>query len=304
MDVSRARHICAFANASGGKLVIGIEDNGEISGFKRDGAWDIEGFEQTPIVGCDPVPVVHAIRIPITNSKGEDDQILVLEIGRSNGHVIARRSDKAVLLRQRDSSVELDRDQVLALEYDKNQRRYEDEVQERASIEDVDPEVMARDKADLGTETPDEQVLRNRGMLVDDHLFNAGIILFERNPAQFMPQARVRVIRFDGNKMETGRRLNIVKERTFDGSLPKVIEGAKKFVSSQLREFQYLGDDGRSKVVPEYLEFAWFEGLVNAVTHRDYAMSGDHIRVMMYDDRLEITSPGALPNMVTLENMR
>lgn len=299
-----ARHICAFSNASGGKLVIGIEDDGEITGFKRDGARDIEDFEQAPIVGCDPVPVVQAARIPVTNAKGEDDQILVLEISRSNGHVIARRSDKAVFLRQRDSSVELDRDQVLALEYDKNQRRYEDEVQERASLEDVDPEVMARYKTDLGTEVPDEQVLRSRGMLVDGHLTNAGVILFARNPAQFMPQARVRVVRFDGNKMETGRRLNIVKERTFDGPLPKVIEGAKEFISSQLREFQYLGDDGRFKVVPEYPEFAWFEGLVNAVTHRDYAMSGDHIRVMMYDDRLEITSPGALPNMVTLENMR
>ena len=299
-----ARHICAFSNASGGKLVIGIEDDGEITGFKRDGARDIEDFEQAPIVGCDPVPVVQAARIPVTNAKGEDDQILVLEISRSNGHVIARRSDKAVFLRQRDSSVELDRDQVLALEYDKNQRRYEDEVQERASLEDVDPEVMARYKTDLGTEVPDEQVLRSRGMLVDGHLTKAGVILFARNPAQFMPQARVRVVRFDGNKMETGRRLNIVKERTFDGPLPKVIEGAKEFISSQLREFQYLGDDGRFKVVPEYPEFAWFEGLVNAVTHRDYAMSGDHIRVMMYDDRLEITSPGALPNMVTLENMR
>lgn len=299
-----ARHICAFANASGGKLVIGIEDDGKITGFRRDGACDIEDFEQAPIVGCDPVPVVRATRIPVTNAKGEDDQILVLDVSRSNGHVIARRSDKAVFLRQRDSSVELDREQVLALEYDKNQRRYEDEVQERSSIEDVDPEVMARYKADLGTEVPDEQVLRSRGMLVDGHLTNAGVILFARNPAQFMPQARVRVIRFDGNKMETGRRLNIVKERTFDGPLPKVIEGAKGFISSQLREFQYLGDDGRFKVVPEYPEFAWFEGLVNAVTHRDYAMSGDHIRVMMYDDRLEITSPGALPNMVTLENMR
>ena len=53
-----------------------------------------------------------------------------------------------------------------------------------------------------------------------------------------------------------------------------------------------------------FSEFAWFEGLVNAVTHRNYAFSGDHIRVMMYDDRMEILSPGRLPNIVTLENMR
>lgn len=104
--------------------------------------------------------------------------------------------------------------------------------------------------------------------------------------------------------METGRRLNIVKDRTFDGPLPKVIEGVKEMVSSQLREFQYLSDDGRFKIIPEYPEFSWFEGLVNAVTHRNYAYSGDHIRVMMYDDRMEILSPGKLPNVVTLENMR
>lgn len=235
-----ARHISAFANASGGKLVIGIEDNGEVTGFKRNGARNMEDFEQAALVGCEPMPEVHPIRIPVTNSHGEDDSILVLDISASSNHVIARRSDKAVFLRQQDSSVELDRDQVLALEYDKNQHRYEDEVQERSSIEDIDPEVMARYKAKLGTDTSDEQVLRSRGFLQDSHLTNAGILLFAANPGRFMPWARVRVIRFDGNKMETGRRLNIVKERTFDGPLPKTIEGAKDFISSQLREFQTI----------------------------------------------------------------
>ena len=118
------------------------------------------------------------MRVPVKNAKGQDDQILVLEVASSTGRVIARRSDKAVFLRQRDSSVELDREQVLALEYDKNQRRYEDEVQERSSVEDVDPEVVARYKAELGTEASDEQVLRSRGFLQDGHLTNAGVLLF------------------------------------------------------------------------------------------------------------------------------
>ena len=142
----------------------------------------------------------------------------MLEVASSTGRVIARRSDKAVFLRQRDSSVELDREQVLALEYDKNQRRYEDEVQERSSVEDVDSEVVARYKAELGTEASDEQALRSRGFLQDGHLTNAGVLLFSENPTRFIPWARVRVIRFDGNKMETGRRLNIVKDRTFGGT--------------------------------------------------------------------------------------
>ena len=299
-----ARHIVAFANAAGGKLVIGIEDDGEITGFRRSGSRDIEDFRHAPLACCEPVPVVRAVEVAVTNSRGEDDFILVLDVRPSTDHVIARRGDRAVFLRQGDRSVVLGHDQITALEYDKNQRRFEDEVADRSSIDDVDPEVMARYKKELGTDVPDEQVLRSRGFLVDGHLTNAGVLIFAENPTRFIPCARVRVIRFDGNKMQTGRRLNIVKERTFDGPLPKVIEGAKAMISEQLREFQYLGDDGRFKVIPEYPEFAWFEGLVNAVTHRNYAHSGDHIRVMMYDDRMEILSPGKLPNVVTLENMR
>ena len=65
-----------------------------------------------------------------------------------------------------------------------------------------------------------------------------------------------------------------------------------------------LDKDGQFKVIPEYPEFAWFEGIVNAVLHRDYRVRGDHIRISMYDDRLEIFSPGKLPNTVTLETMK
>lgn len=301
-DISR--HIIAFANASGGKLVIGIEDDGEITGFKRDGAHAIESFEQAAISTCVPVPLMHVDRVPVINSSGENDQILILDIAASSDRVVMRKSDKKVFLRQKDESVELDREQVRALEYDKNQRSFEEEIVFRSSIEDVDREVLARYKKDIGTDLSDEQVLRSRGFLIDGHLTKAGVLIFAQNPTLFIPCARVRVIRFEGNNMETGRRLNIVKDRSFDGPLPRVIERVKAMVTEQLREFQYLGRDGKFKTIPEYPEFAWFEGVVNAVTHRNYAFSGDYIRVMLYDDRLEILSPGELPNIVTLENMR
>lgn len=78
----------------------------------------------------------------------------------------------------------------------------------------------------------------------------------------------------------------------------------RDFVRTQLREFQYLDNDGQFKTLPEYPEFAWFEGIVNAVTHRNYSIFGDYIRIMMFDDRLEIHSPGKLPNIVTVENIK
>ncbi|MEK0245780.1 ATP-binding protein [Bifidobacterium mongoliense] len=112
------------------------------------------------------------------------------------------------------------------------------------------------------------------------------------------------MLKIDGTQMQTGRRLNIVKDKDFDGPLSEVVEGASQLIASLLREFQVLGEDARFRTVPEYPEFAWFEGLVNAVAHRDYSIRGEYTRVVIFDDRLEITSPGILPNRVTLENMR
>ena len=303
-DREIAKHISAFANAAGGKLVVGIEDNGEVTGFRRNGARDIENFERAALATCTPIPIVHRERISVVNSSGEDDSILVLDIEPSTSHSVARMSDGDVFLRQNDKSVKLNREQVIALEFDKGQRIFEDELVKDSSIDDVDHEVLDRYKEILGTEVSDEQVLRSRRFMRDGKLTVAGALLFAQDPSVMMPQARVRILRYDGVKMETGERLNITKERCFCGPLPKVIQGAYELISSMLREFQFLGPDGKFQTVPEYPEFAWFEGLVNAVTHRDYSFRGDYIRISMFDDRMEIISPGALPNIVTLDNMR
>lgn len=217
---------------------------------------------------------------------------------------VTRRSDGEVFLRQQDRSVRLDREQVLALEHDKNQRRFEDEVCEYSSIDDMDEEAMGRSRAKLGTDATTEQMLRSCEMPIDGQLTNAGVLLFSRNPTQFILCARVRFLRIEGTRLKTGSRMNIVEGHAFDGPIPKTLEDAKATISSQLREFRYLGDDGKFKVVPEHPEFAWLEGLVKAVTHRGYAMFGDYIRVMMYGDRLAITGPGKLPSIGTPENMR
>ena len=84
-----------------------------------------------------------------------------------------------------------------------------------------------------------------------------------------------------------------------------MLEKAQKVVGAQLREFTSLDPaTGKFRTVSEYPEFAWQEGLINAITHREYAMSGEYIRVSMYDDCLEIQSPGRLPDIVAVNNIR
>lgn len=127
------------------------------------------------------------------------------------------------------------------------------------------------DISDLST----EDVLKARNFYIDGKITNAGILLFGKSPSKFLPQARLRVIKYDGDKQKVGTEINIVKEKNFDSAIPNIIRNAREFINTQLREFQYLDKDGKFRIMPEYPEFAWFEGIVNALTHRNYSMRGE-----------------------------
>jgi len=298
------RHLVAFANASGGKLVIGIENDGRITGFRETGAHTIENFKTVAVKRLTETPIsVHTIEVAVTNDKGEDDCVLVIEVDSSYGKVI-QSFDHEVYLRQANESVKLNYEQRTQLLYDKGQCYFEDEIVERSSLDDVDKEVINFYRKHMGLPNkPANEILEARGMLVDGKLTTAGILLFGTNPTKYLPQARLRFIRYDGIFAETGKRLNIIKEVTFDNAIPKIITEARTFINTQMREFQYLNTEGIFERMPEYPEFAWFEGIVNALTHRNYSMHGEHIKFIMFDDRIEIYSPGLLPNIVTVDNI-
>ncbi len=298
------RHLVAFANASGGTLVIGIENDGRITGFRGKGAHQADEFKTVAIKRLLETSITfQASEIAVTNEKGEKDVVLLLEVAASHNKVI-QSFDREVYLRQAGESVKLNYEQRTQLLYDKGQRYFEDEVVDRSSLNDVDEEVMNLYREHMGLPNkPVHEILEARGMLVDGKLTTAGILLFGNNPTKYLPQARLRFIRYEGMFAETGTRLNIVKEQTFDSAIPKIIVEARSFINTQLREFQYLNSEGIFERMPEYPEFAWFEGIVNALTHRNYSMNGEHIKFIMFDDRVEIYSPGLLPNIVTVENI-
>ena len=299
-----AKHVVAFANAAGGRLVIGIEDNGTLTGFKRNGAHAAEDFEQIPITMCEPSPVVNAERVSVTNVQGGDDFILVLNVECSADAVIKQRSDGRVALREGDKSVWLDHEQIVALERDKGQSYFENDVCQDSSLVDIDPEAVEIYKKALGTTISDEKLLGAMRFERGGKLTNAGVLLFAKEPSWIFPQARLRVLKIDGTEMRSGAHMNIIKDRTFDGPLVKALPAARDFIASQLRDFQFQQKGGNFTVIPEYPEFAWFESLVNAMAHRDYSIRGEYARVYIYDDRMEVFSPGRLPNIVTVDNIR
>lgn len=297
------KHIIAFANASGGFLVIGVEDNGSITGFNSVGVHKIDDLKRVPYDYCKTMPNIVWEEVNVINDKCENDIILICHINPSTKRVIRSTSDD-VFLRIGDQSKKLTYEQTNNLEFDKGERYFEEEIVDRSSRDDIDYDILRSYKNILGTNLSYDEVLEGRGLLVDGKLTVAGVLLFSKLPSKFFPNARLRFLRYEGIKAQTGERINLIKDINIDGPIPTIIEKAKDIVSSQLRDFQTLDKSGKFKTVPEYPEFAWFEGIVNALTHRDYAHGGEHIKVIMYDDRLEILSPGKLPNIVDLKNMK
>ena len=302
--------ISAFANAEGGTIVIGISDKKrELEGIDSFGEDKIYSFINAPKDCCKPMPDYREEFLNITNMDGQPDRLLLLHI-RSSIDQIIRTSNDSTYLRIGDKTRELKGSDLRNLEYSKNTRHFEDECNTDAEIEDLDEELLTAYKHRVGADDlPTRQVLKARGFIRklqgEEKLTNAAVLLFATTVTQFFPNCRIRFIRYDGTSAQVGTRMNIIKDINIEEPLPRLIEKARQILSIQLREFTALDPKtGHFKTQPEYPEFAWLEGIVNAVTHREYALSGNYIRVTMYDDRLEIFSPGKLPNLVTVDNIR
>lgn len=302
-----ANHIAGFANADGGTLAIGIADDGKLEGFENYGN-KYNNFLKSSIDYLKTIPEIKTEKLNIINSNGHDDFILLLHIEISHNCLIRNVKDE-VFLRRGDSTIKLTDEQIQVLKVDRPEISYENQIVLESTINDIDQDMVNLYKKSIGADDKDNiEVLKARHFLKESngiyHLTNAGVLLFANDPTIFFPCARLRVIKYSGNTMQTGENLNIIKEETFRLPLYKLIIESQKFIRSQLRDFNHLNKDGIFEKVPEYPEFAWLEGITNAVTHRNYAMLGEHIKVFIFDDRMEIKSPGKLPGLVTLENMK
>ena len=303
-----ANEIASFTNENGGVIVVGMTDDGNIEGFNNYGINKLNDFQKVITNYLSPTHNYKTELIEVDNIKNKNDNILLFHIEPALNFIVRNNKDE-VYLRQGDSSIKLNAEQVRSLEYEKRERNFESEILKMSSTDEIDLEVMDIYKDKIGaTNLSNEQVLKARGFLVEDNgklcFTKAGMLLFGKNPSVYLPSARVRVLKFEGTNFQVGTEMNIVKDRTFDKCLYRILEEARDFINSQLREFTHLNPQGIFETVPEYPEFAWYEGLVNAVTHRDYSNTGEYITVKLFDDRLEILSPGKLSGFVTLENMK
>ena len=260
-----ANHVAGFANASGGTLVIGISDDGKLEGFEDYQEKYNKFLKLTSGDYLKTMPKFENETLEITNYRGNKDKILLIHVNPSINTLIRNVRDE-VYLRQGDSTNKLSSEQVRIIELDRHEISFEEQINTRSDINDIDLDMVQIYKDAISANEQDLlDTLRARRFLIKDEitkkecLTNAGTLLFAKDPSLFFPTARIRVLKFEGKEMQTGADLNIVKDKTFAMPLYKQIKETQKFVDTQLREFSHLGADGTFVTVPEYPKFAWEE---------------------------------------------
>lgn len=299
-----ANLLIAFANADGGTLLLGVEE-GAVEGFQQYQG-KVDSLLPSALALCRPPVRLQARWIPGTNRRGVEDRVLAVEI--QPGERVHSNTRDEVYLREGDRTRKLGFEERLQLVYDRGEASYELTEVERATLEDLDGELLGQYAHRLETSLEPADLLVARGLARRQEgelrLNCAGVLLFAENPAAFLPRPGLRILRYEGTSTETGPRMNLVKDLTLELPLPRLIVETQRALAAQLRDFTRLGPRGLFETVPEYPPFAWQEAVVNAVCHRAYSLAGSQIEVRLFDDRMEVESPGRLPGLVRLANLR
>ncbi|MCY4555457.1 MAG: putative DNA binding domain-containing protein [Chloroflexi bacterium] len=291
--------LVALANAEGGTVIVGLR-NSEVEGIAAAGPAKLAGWQQAAIDFTVPT-VPHKSRlVECRNTRGERDRLFVVEVEVSE-QVHTNRKDE-VYLRVGDENRRLTYSQRQELLYDKGQVAYEVTPVAGAGVGDLNRSLL--DNYAERLEHPDpERLLDARGLLTrSGELTVAAVLLFGANPQRRLPQASVRVLRFGGTERGTGARQQLLSDVRIEGPIPLLLDAARQAISNALPARRALAGGDRFERIPLIPTEAWLEGLVNAVIHRSYSIGGDHIRVEIFDDRVEIESPGRFPGVVDMRD--
>ncbi len=290
-----AETLVALANAHGGMVVFGIAPSGRPQGI-ADPDEALDTVQAAELLATPPliIPVPQVVEYA-------DRRICLIEVPPGlphayslNGRYLTRTGTINRLL----SSAEL-----AGLLLARAEAGFEARPAPEATLADLD---MTQVEAYLGRlpgqggETW-QRALQVRGALAhtgDGFVPTyAGVLLFGRQPQRFLRSAHTTLVRYSGPVMG-----DQFLRQDATGTLPDQIRQAEAFISANMRRGMRLASLTREEVT-EYPVQVVREAIVNAVAHRDYAIRGDGIRVLMFSDHMEIYSPGRLPGHVTLANL-
>ena len=290
--------VSAFSNANGGSILVGVSNDGKVIGVDI-GRNTLEELANYIKRNTDPAifPSVKILEI-------EGKKIIVIEVKESAEKPVFFKNHaykRVGKTNQKISSSELRK-----LAKESGSKVYWDElVCEDTKVEDIDEEKVRwflrrarfERRLEIDPDISVREALERLNLIKNNKLTNAAILLFGKRPQKFFLQIKLRCARYKGTTPITFIDLKIV-----EGNIIDQVEEAENFVLSHIKKAAKIVGFERQEVW-EYPINALREAIVNAICHRDYAYSSD-ITIGIFDDRVEISNPGTLPEPLTPEDLK
>jgi ATP-dependent DNA helicase RecG len=292
--------LVAFANADGGDLLIGVEDDGCITGIPHSES-NIKTMLQatkTHIHANNPLPLSIATKIEIDNK-------LVLFFSVDKGVTeIYQLPDGRCVKRKDMETVPITFKEITSERQERKSREYDRQFVDGATVNDLDREQLQAIADGYLKGISIERYLQQVGLAeygtTQVRLKMAALLLFAKDIQKWHPRSQIRILRISGTELKSGHEYNVISDEIISGNIFNLIinswERLRSFLASKT-EF-----DGKFEQKFTYPEDACREALINAITHRDYNIQNG-IDIFIYTDRIEIKNPGALLSTLTVKDL-
>ena len=292
-----AKTIVAFANTNGGKILVGVSDEGEIIGVTKVDEF-MRRIDDVAFNKCSPPITILQEPVQIDNK-----QIVIIDIAKGIQRPYQFRGK--FYIRSSNRVREATREEVLRLFQSSGTIVYDEIPVSQADLYDIDFDKFKQfceEYLDLVIEEDKkeelEYYLRNFHLIKEKIPTITGVLFFGKDPQKFLSQARIVCARIDGDDLS----LEPSDKKDISSAIPKMIEECERYLRLNLEE-KHIIKDFNPEVVEEIPLTALREAIINAIAHRDYTINAP-IRIIIFANRIEIHSPGRLPNTVTVDSMK
>lgn len=303
---SVAQEIVAMSNSLGGVILIGIKDvTGELAGLSAE---QIEEYDRTISQIADNIkPIVYITTEVIkVDVDGTPKNILVVHVQEGINKPYKTAKGEMYVKQGSNKRLVTENAEIMRL-FQQSENLLADEMGVHGtSIDDINKDAFSEYfKKEFGQTFEEkgltyEDALKAKRILPKDQLSLAGFLFFGKEPQRIKPAFTIKAVSFIGNDISGTQYRN--KPADFKGTIPQLFEEAMSFLKANLQYLQ-SGQDFNSTGKLEISEIALIELVQNAMVHRDY-FKNSPIRILIFDDRVEIISPGRLPNSLTVEDIK
>lgn len=305
-----ADELAAFANSEGGVLVLGVEDKSKnIIGIPLDRLDAVEALVRQACEDSIKPPLAPIIeRMLLPDVHGVDQPVIRVEVSRS---LFIHQSPGGYLHRVGSSKRPIPPDHLARLFQQRSQARlirFDEMPVPNATLEDLDEQLWKRFVPPQSSD-PQGILLSKLAMAAQDEQevwrpTVAGLLMASSHPHQYLSGAYIQAVAYSGTDVvPEGEKIYQLDAQDITGPVDRQIFTAVDFVRKNMKTAAYKRAEGGRVDVPQYDLIAVFEAITNAVAHRDYSMAGAKVRLRLFADRLEIYSPGMLPNTMTPESL-